>query len=288
MTRYGALLAYDGTAYQGFQRQPAPAPSIQAAVETALSRLCGRDVTIVAAGRTDAGVHAAGQVIAFDMAWRHSESDLQRAMNSQLPLDIALQSCWSAPDFHPRYDALWRQYAYRIRTAGARSPLTARYEWQLAGVELDMARMQAAAEHCLGERDFATFGRPPQAGSINTIRNVYMSRWSKVAEEDGEIWTYRIRGTAFLYHMVRRLVGTLVMVGRGRLTVKEFAAILNSRDLQRAKRLAPPQGLTLEAVGYPPGIWETARGESAKAESAHRWRNNDEASKSKDTRDKTG
>lgn len=264
MTRYGALLAYDGTAYQGFQRQPAPRPTIQAAVEAALGRVCGRDVRIVAAGRTDAGVHAAGQVIAFDARWRHGESALQRAVNSQLPLDIALQSCWPAPSFHPRYDALWRQYAYRIRTPAARNPLTARYEWQLAGMALDRAAMQAAAEQCLGELDFAAFGTPPQAGSSNTIRRVFESRWCEAEEEYGKNCTYRIRGTAFLYHMVRRLVGMMVMVGRGRLTVVEFAEILHSRDLQRAKHLAPPQGLTLEAVGYPPGIWEAAAsGESA-------------------------
>ncbi|MYE78921.1 MAG: tRNA pseudouridine(38-40) synthase TruA, partial [Chloroflexi bacterium] len=254
-TRYGALLAYDGTAYQGFQRQPAPNPTIQAAVEAALGKVCGRDVRIVAAGRTDAGVHAAGQVIAFDVTWRHSESELQRAVNAQLPMDIALKSCWLAPGFHPRYDALWRQYAYRINTPAARNPLTARYEWQLAGMELDGAGMQAAAEHCLGERDFAAFGTPPQASSSNTIRQVFESRWSEAETESGSIYTYRIRGTAFLYHMVRRMVGTMVSVGRGRLNVGEFADILHSRDLQRAKGLAPPQGLTLEAVEYPPGIW---------------------------------
>ncbi len=265
MTRYGALLAYDGTAYQGFQRQPMPTPTIQAEVEAALGRVCGCDVKIVAAGRTDAGVHAAGQVIAFDAAWRHSESDLQRAVNSQLPLDIALQSCWPAPGFHPRYDALWRHYAYRIRTPGAPNPLTARYEWQLAGVELDKAGMQAAAEQCLGERDFAAFGTAPQAGSSNTIRKVFESCWCEVETDYGETCIYRIRGTAFLYHMVRRLVGMMIMVGRSRLTVDEFAEILHSRDLQRAKHLAPPQGLTLEAVGYPPGILQAAAsGESAK------------------------
>ncbi len=265
MTRYGALLAYDGTAYQGFQRQPAPTPTIQATVEVALGRVCGRDVKIVAAGRTDAGVHAAGQVIAFDAAWRHSESDLQRAVNSQLPLDIALQSCWPAPAFHPRYDALWRHYAYRIRTPAAPNPLTARYEWQLAGAELDKAEMQAAAECCLGERDFAAFGTAPQTGSSNTIRTVFESRWCEAETNDGETCVYRIRGTAFLYHMVRRLVGMMIMVGRGRLTVNEFEEVLHSRDLQRAKHLAPPQGLTLEAVGYPPGILQAAAsGESAK------------------------
>ena len=248
--RYGAILAYDGSAYQGFQRQPQPTPTIQAAVEAALRKICGADVGIVAAGRTDAGVHAAGQVIAFDMTWRHSESELLRAVNAQLPADIALRKLWRAPGFHPRFDARWRQYVYRIRTPGARDPLTARYEWQLAGMQLDLAEMQAAAAICVGEHDFAAFGTPPQAGSDNAIRQVFESAWQ--SDENGELLTYRIRGTAFLYHMVRRLVGAMALVGRGRLTSGDFAAILSSRDITRAKSLAPPQGLTLDAVGYAP------------------------------------
>ncbi len=251
MSRYGAILAYDGTAYQGFQRQPAPRPTIQAAVETALGMVCGQPVGIVAAGRTDAGVHAVGQVIAFDAAWRHSAGELLRAVNSQLATDIALRKVFPAPGFHPRYDALWRQYVYRIGARVGRNPLTARYEWQLAGVELDMVGMQAAAELCLGEQDFAAFGTAPQAGSSNTIREVFESGWTMNARDDGKVYHYRIRGTAFLYHMVRRLVGMMALVGKGKLTPAEFAAILRSRDLERAKHLAPPQGLTMEAVGYP-------------------------------------
>ena len=248
--RYGAILAYDGSAYQGFQRQPQPTPTIQAAVEAALRTICGADVGIVAAGRTDAGVHAAGQVIAFDMTWRHSESELLRAVNAQLPADIALRKLWRAPGFHPRFDASWRQYVYRIRSPEARDPLTTRYEWHLPGMRLDLAEMQAAAAICIGEHDFAAFGTPPQTGSDSAIRQVFKSEWE--SEEYGELLTYRIRGTAFLYHMVRRLVGVMALVGRGRLTSGDFAAILSSRDIRRAKSLAPPQGLTLEAVGYAP------------------------------------
>ena len=252
MTRYGAILAYDGTAYQGFQRQKPPTPTIQAAVEAALGQVCGGAVGVVAAGRTDAGVHAAGQVIAFEAAWRHSAADLQRAVNSQLAKDIALREVFDAPEFHPRYDARWRQYLYTIGARSSRNPLTARYEWQLTGTELDMAGMQAAAGCCLGERDFAAFGTPPQTGSSNTVRQIFESRWIESVADDGTVYQYRIRGTAFLYHMVRRLVGMMTLVGRGKLTPADFAAVLASRDLQRAKCLAPPQGLTLEAVGYPP------------------------------------
>ena len=264
MSGYGAVLAYDGTAYQGFQRQAPPTPTIQASVEAALAKVCGPSGGIVAAGRTDAGVHAAGQVIAFDAEWRHSALELLRAVNSQLPRDIALRKVFAAPGFHPRFDALWREYVYRIGARSSRNPLRARYEWQMEGVELDMAGMQAAAETCLGEQDFAAFGTPPQAGSSNTIRMIISSCWTEKATDDGKVYQYRIRGTAFLYHMVRRLVGMMAQVGKGKLTPADFAAILRSRDLQRAKYLAPAQGLSLEAVGYPPQFEaQSAIGETA-------------------------
>lgn len=249
--RYRAILAYDGTAYQGFQRQPAPAPTIQSAVETAISKVTAQSVGIFAAGRTDTGVHASGQVIAFDVDWMHSKGELLRAINSQLPLDIAMQELSLQDGFHPRYDALWRQYVYRVATLPARQPLLNRHVWQLIGDSLDVERMNAAAAICLGEHDFAAFGRPPQEGSTNTVRQIYLSSWEKESGEIGTTFIYRIRGTAFLYHMVRRLVGMLVQVGRGKMTPLEFAEILKSRNITKAKTLAPAKGLILEAVGYP-------------------------------------
>ena len=251
MARYGATLAYDGTDYQGFQRQPAPKPTIQAAVERAIAAITGQSVGIVAAGRTDAGVHASGQVIAFEVEWKHEERDLLRAINARLPQDIALQRVWRAEGFHPRYDALWRQYVYRIAMVGARQPLLNRVAWQLIGQRLEVRAMNAAAAICLGQHDFAAFGTAPQPGS-NTVRRVYLARWESQEKDYGRLCTFRIRGTAFLYHMVRRLVGMMAQVGQGRLSVRDFEAILFSRDLERAKALAPPQGLVLEAVGYPP------------------------------------
>ena len=251
MTRYRATLAYDGTAYQGFQRQPLPTPTIQSEVEAAISAIAAQSVAIVAAGRTDAGVHATGQVIAFDVDWKHGDDELLRAINSKLPPDIALQALDRQPGFHPRYDALWRQYAYRVVTPTARQPLLSRYAWQLVGESLNMERMNAAAAICEGEHDFAAFGRPPQAGSANTVRRIYRSGWEQEAGDLVAAYIYRIRGTAFLYHMVRRLVGLLVEVGRGKITGREFEAIMRSRDITKAKALAPAQGLILEAVGYP-------------------------------------
>lgn len=252
MKRYAAILAYDGTDYQGFQRQSAPTPTIQGAVEAAVAAVTGQASAVIAAGRTDTGVHARGQVIAFDVDWKHSGDDLLSAINSQLPLDIALQRLWPQADFHPRYDARWRQYAYRVATVKARNPLLNRRAWQLVGEQLNLDAMREAATKCLGEHDFAAFGTPPQRGSSNTVRQVFQSRWEAETEDYGAAYTYRIRGTAFLYHMVRRLVGAMVQVGRGKLSLPAFEDIFRSGDIQRAKILAPPQGLVLEAVGYPP------------------------------------
>ncbi len=251
MRRYAAILAYDGSAYQGFQRQPEPTPTIQSAVEMAISRVTTQPASIYAAGRTDTGVHASGQVIAFDVGWQHGNGELLRAINSQLPADIALRDIWRQEGFHPRFDALWRQYAYRIATPATRHPLLTRHVWQLIGESLDLERMNAAAAICLGEHDFAAFGRPPQEGSSNSVRRIYVSRWEKESGAFGRTLRYRIRGTAFLYHMVRRLVGMMAQVGRGLISPAEFEEILRSRDIARAKRLAPANGLILEAVGYP-------------------------------------
>jgi tRNA pseudouridine38-40 synthase len=251
MARYGATLAYDGTAYYGFQRQAAHLPTIQLVVEASISNLARQQVTIIGAGRTDTGVHAVGQVIAFDLEWKHSETALLLAINSQLPADIALQRIWQQDGFHPRYDALSRQYLYTVVCLTTRNPLLNRQAWQLLGNTLDYDVMQTAAEQLIGKHDFGAFGTPPQTGSTNTIREVYLSQWTKVSSDFGETFTYRIRATAFLYHMVRRIVGTLVQVGRKRLTLEEFSAIVASRDVHQTKLLAPPQGLVFEAVRYP-------------------------------------
>lgn len=251
MTRYVAILAYDGTSYNGFQRQAEHIPTIQGAVEKAINKITRRFVSIIGAGRTDTGVHAVGQVIAFDVEWKHADTALLLAINSQLPSDIALQGIWQQEGFHPRYDALSRQYVYTIARSTVRNPLLNRQAWQLLHQDLNIDMMQTAAQQLIGTHDFATFGTPPQEGSTNTIRRIYLSEWEQVLSPYGDMYTYRIRATAFLYHMVRRIVGTLVQVGLGKLTVDEFTTILQSRDIQQAKVLAPPQGLVLEAVYYP-------------------------------------
>lgn len=241
--RVRAVVAYDGTDYGGFQRQ-ANAPTIQAALETALAQVTRERINILAAGRTDAGVHAAGQVVAFDTAWRHGLGDLQRALNALLPADIAIQEIEeAAPDFHPRYDARSRRYRYTLYNAPMRWPLARRYSLHVAA-PLDVVAMQQAAQALVGEHDFAAFGRSPQGGS--TVRRVLTAEWC------GEPpWlTFDIEANAFLYRMVRSIVGTLLQVGRDRMSVEEFAGVLASCDRSRAGPTAPPHGLCLMEVKY--------------------------------------
>ena len=245
---YRATLAYDGTHYQGFQRQVGDTPTIQLAVEKAITTVTGQPVTIIGAGRTDTGVHASGQVIAFTVQWRHTEADLLRAINANLAADIALQDMVCQPGFHPRFDALSRVYHYRIVQASQRQPLLSRYAWQIR-YDLDVEAMQAAADLLIGEHDCATFGKPPQGE--NTVRVIMVSQWTKQAAPYGFDLSYRIEATAFLQHMVRRVVGMLTDVGRGAQTVAQFEAAFHEAKLAQAVTVAPPQGLTLEAVRYP-------------------------------------
>ena len=241
--RVRAVVAYDGTDYGGFQRQT-NAPTVQAALEAALAQVTQETAALLAAGRTDAGVHAAGQVIAFDTAWRHGLGDLRRALNAVLPADIAVQDVEeAAPGFHPRYDARSRRYRYTVYNAPARCPLTRRHSMYVSAA-LDVAAMQRAPRSLVGEHDFATFGRAPQG--VCTVRRVLAAEWG------GEPpWlTFDIEANAFLYRMVRSLVGTLLQVGRGAMSVEEFGAVLAACDRSQAGPTAPPHGLCLMEVRY--------------------------------------
>jgi tRNA pseudouridine38-40 synthase len=248
MRRYRARLAYDGTAYQGYQIQP-NGPSVQAAVEAALERVFKQSIKTVAAGRTDTGVHATGQVIAFDAAWNHDDATLLKAINLYLPEDIALQDLVQQAGFHPRYDALSRTYRYTVAVVDVRQPLLAWRAWQMQS-KLDVAAMQRAADLIIGEHDFAAFGNPPKGE--NTVRTVFRSVWQTELAPFGQFVSYEIEATAYLYHMVRRLVGNQVAVGAGRLSLEDFESLLRSQDLAQNKWIAPPHGLTLTGVSYPP------------------------------------
>ncbi|MBA3869390.1 MAG: tRNA pseudouridine(38-40) synthase TruA [Anaerolineae bacterium] len=245
--RYRATLAYDGTAYQGFQRQASGIPSIQAAVEQAIANVSGQQVTVSGAGRTDTGVHASGQVIAFDVEWAHKDHDLLRALNARLPQDIALQDIRQQPGFHPRYDALSRLYRYRVLVAVQRQPLLRERVWQLRQ-SVDSELMEQAANLFLGEKDFGALGKPTQ-GEV-TIRTVFQSEWAAQQTEFGTLMTYTVEANGFLQHMVRRMVAMLVQVGQNRIPLERFEELLNRAQLVEGLPIAPPQGLTLEVVRY--------------------------------------
>ncbi len=241
--RVKAVVAYDGTGYGGFQRQQ-NAPSVQGDLELALEKLTGTPTRILAAGRTDAGVHAEGQVVAFDTAWSHGTAQLQRGMNALLPEAISVRSVAEvSATFHPRYDAQRRWYRYTLYHAPVRNPLVSRTSL-LITYPLDVAAMQAGAQYLVGRQDFLAVGSPVQGE--NTVREVFRAEW-----QAGDPWlTFDIEADAFLYRMVRMVVGTLLRVGVGSLTPEAVGEILRTRDRRRAGPAVAARGLSLRAVYY--------------------------------------
>jgi tRNA pseudouridine38-40 synthase len=244
MERYQLILAYDGTDFHGFQRQ-GKIRTVQLEVESALRKINWQGKSILAAGRTDVGVHASGQVISFDHDWRHSLEALSRALNAHLPADVSVQSVkLTREDFHPRFDALWRKYVYRIMVEGVRNPLKERYTWRISQVA-DLDLLQSAARLFEGTFDFSAFGAPMKIGG-NTVRTVLQANWDWC--EDGISFT--VKANAFLYHMVRRMVFLQVMVSQNKVSLEQLEEAICQTTLQRPG-LAPPNGLFLSEVGYP-------------------------------------
>lgn len=240
---YRALVEYDGTGFYGFQRQ-LQGSTIQAELELALTTVTGEKVSVVGAGRTDSGVHATGQVIAFEVDWQHDCQALERALNANLPKAIAIRALqFAANGFHPRFSAISRKYLYTIDTSPVRRPLHRLSAWHVPRV-LDVPPMNRAAKAIIGRHDFATFGQPPQ-GDV-TEREVFAAEWRR----EEELLRFEIEANAFLYRMVRSLVGSMKAVGEGRWTVTDFVAALASRDRSQAGQTAPPQGLCLTDVLY--------------------------------------
>jgi tRNA pseudouridine38-40 synthase len=242
--RIALLLEYEGAAYGGSQRQ-ANAPSIQAALEEAIERLAGHPVRTAFAGRTDSGVHAAGQVAVFDTPAGYTVDVWRRGLNALLPEDIAVRAAVEvASGFDPRRQARSRTYQYRIWNAPQRSPLRRRRTWQVHE-PLDIAAMARAADVLVGEHDFAAFGGSPGAGRSTWRRMLRSVIWA-----DGSLVLFEIEGNAFLPHQVRRTAGALVDVGRGRLPPDCFRQWLASPKPNAAGPTAPPQGLYLIRVTY--------------------------------------
>ncbi len=249
MERYKVTLAYDGTQFYGYQRQGG-ARTVQLEVEAALRKLNWQGRAILSSGRTDRGVHAAGQVIAFDLDWAHSPDELGRALNANLPEDVAVKAVEIAgPDFHPRYNAISRCYHYHLWFAPERDPLRDRYAWRV-WPPCDWQSLQAAARLLPGVHDFAAFGAPLRAGG-STIRTVLQAGWQR-KDEDGSL-LFQVTANAFLYHMVRRMVFVQVLVGQQRLDLEDLQqAVEHASPLTPG--LAPPEGLVLKAVHYTDGL----------------------------------
>lgn len=249
MPRYRFILEYDGTDFLGWQTQGAGARTVQGTLEAALARLAGGAVEVTGAGRTDAGVHAEGQVAsaAFEVALCAAE--LRRALNALLPEDLAVVACDVVPDaFHPRRDARAKLYRYAVWNGPVRSPLRRRRSHAVAA-PLDVAAMARAAGAFEGRHDFASL-RSAGSGVQTTERTLYRCA---VEGHAGTEVRLLVEGSGFLRHMVRTLAGTLLEVGLGRRGPDGMAALLAARDRAAAGPTAPACGLTLVRVAWGPG-----------------------------------
>jgi len=239
-----AVVEYDGGAYAGFQRQ-ASLPTIQGALEEAITAATGGSVRASAASRTDAGAHARGQVVSFLTDTRLDDPTLLRALNAHLPRDIVIQSLQTVDvSFDPRRQALRREYHYLVVSRPVSAPLWSGRAYVISK-QLDLPLMRAAAQHLVGIHDFASFGTPAMQGGC-TVREIFHLR----VVSEGELIRFEIVGSGFLQHMIRSIVGTLLDVGSGRIGPETMRDVLESRDRRRAAPPAPAHGLYLVSVLY--------------------------------------
>ncbi len=236
-------VAYDGTGFRGFARQPG-VPTVQGALEEALAQVLGETVVTVGAGRTDAGVHARAQVVSFAVEGPVDTVRWQRSLNGILHPAIVVREANLAPDdFDARRSARWRAYRYQILNTLHPDPLRRWFIWHVPP-PLDVEAMNQAAACFVGSHDFAAFCRRPQQGE--TIRTVIDSEWRRQAD----LVIFAIKAVAFCHQMVRSLVGFMVEVGRGKRQAETAARVLAQGDRGQAGQMAPPYGLVLWEVGY--------------------------------------
>ncbi|MBI3941386.1 MAG: tRNA pseudouridine(38-40) synthase TruA [Chloroflexi bacterium] len=258
MTYIAARVDYDGTDFAGFQWQKGQR-TVQQELESGLSRLTGRQVRVIGSGRTDAGVHGIGQVVAFNLEfpWREGLSGLYRAFNAVLAKDVAVTGLSLVPaGFHPRFWAIRRTYQYRIYAARTRPVVARHFVWHVTG-QLDVAAMREAACVFGGIRDFAALGRAPEGESHTTVRHVYNIQVLSEGYAVSEI-SVIVEANAFLFRMVRTIVGLLVQVGLGRITAEDIEKAILQKQRSCVARLASPApalGLFLMRVDYPPGTF---------------------------------
>ncbi|MBM5789243.1 MAG: tRNA pseudouridine(38-40) synthase TruA [Cyanobacteria bacterium M_DeepCast_200m_mx_001] len=249
--RIALCLQYDGAAYCGWQRQPRD-PSVQETLETALAALDPqRPARAVAAGRTDAGVHAAGQVVHFDAAGPIPAQRWAAALNGRLPASIRVRAAAAVPaDWHACFSASYRRYRYTLYNGRLPNLFLAPWTWHRYRLPLDEALMAQALEGMLGEHDFAAFERAGSARSHSrtTLQEVSVQR-------RGELIEVELQASGFLYGMVRLVMGQLVALGEGRLSLEAFERRWRSGARQEVKEAAPPQGLCLLRVGYPEPVF---------------------------------
>lgn len=249
-------LAYDGSDFQGWQVQPG-CTTVQGFLSEALERVTGERVLPQGSGRTDAGVHAEGQVASCQLLSAIPAENLQRALNRVLPASIRVMHVEpAAANFHARHSTRRKIYEYRVYRGAICPPTLARYVHALSW-KLDVGAMNVAAQLVIGEHDFASFAatdgdvatrnRNVPVEQRNLVRRIYSSSWE---EPDGKLLVYRVGGSGFLHHMVRNLVGTFLDIGRGRYPASSIREILTARDRSAAGPTAPPGGLFLVSVLY--------------------------------------
>lgn len=245
MRRIFLKIAYDGTNYHGFQVQP-NAETIEGVLNRELSRILKEDITVIGASRTDAGVHALGNVAVFDTNARILGEKVAYALNVSLPEDIKIQQSMEVPqDFHPRYQKTVKTYEYKIYNARFPSPQHRLYE-HFSYYKMEIDRMQAAANYLIGEHDFKSFCSI-RAEVESTVRTIYDIKVTK----NKEVITIRITGNGFLYNMVRIIAGTLMDAGQGFWEPEHMKEILEAKERFQAGETAPAKGLTLVGIEYP-------------------------------------
>ena len=243
LAHYKIILSYNGSEFAGFQRQR-DARTIQGEFEASLRKMGWQGKSILSAGRTDAGVHAAGQVVSFQMNWVHSVEDLRNALNYYLPNDIAVKSVSLVKaEFHPRFDAKARHYRYHVFCQPIRDPIREIFAWRV-WPPVEIGVMNVAAGKLIGSHDFKAFGSATSAGGA-TIREIFSNAW----QEHGDAYQLDIIANAFLYHMVRRITFILVAIGQGDAPPNLIDESLFSGEI-RLTGLAPAEGLVLKEVVY--------------------------------------
>ncbi len=256
------VIAYDGSNYHGFQRQLNTPDTVQQKLEERLAGIFGHPLSMNGAGRTDTGVHAQGQVVHFETTGTIPTANIAQAARGVLPDDIVVLEAEEADErFHARKWALSKTYLYRVYQSDQPNPFWRNYAWQIRS-ELDYAALQTALTFIVGTHDFSSF-KAAGSTAVNPVRTIFAANCTRQdlsalpvlipgGQEQAKLFDFVFHGSGFLYHMVRNLMGTLLNVGRHKITVADMAAILAARDRSKAGKTAPPQGLYLLAVHYPP------------------------------------